>query len=53
MDLSDDELEFLQDVRRLNEEGKRLLWEYAKELEEYTVKDSLPQPYQTGRMSRK
>ena len=33
MKLSDDELEFLQSIRKLNEEGKKLLWEYSKELE--------------------
>ena len=33
MKLSDDELEFLEMVRMLNDEGKKLLWEYSKELE--------------------
>ena len=33
MKLSDDELELLQSIRKLNEEGKKLLWEYSKELE--------------------
>ena len=34
MKLSDDELEFLEMVRLLNDEGKRLLLETAKELAE-------------------
>ena len=33
MKLSDDEMEFLEMVRKLNDEGKKLLWEYATELE--------------------
>ena len=34
MKLSTDELEFLEMVRKLNDEGKRLLLETAKELAE-------------------
>ena len=33
MKLSKEDMELLQLIRKLNEEGKKLLWEYSKELE--------------------
>ena len=39
MKLSKEDMELLQLIRKLNEEGKKLLWEYVTELEKSSLLD--------------